>query len=537
MTTDPANAAAEAPPTEATTSGRGGLFVLVAKVYFIVTGFVQQALLPAAIGLAGYGALSRVLAVANVFNNVVVSSATQGVSRAVAGAGPAREQAFRAALRAQALLAAVAVALYLAATPLVVRMQRAEAIAVPLLIMGGVLALYGVYAPLVGYLNGRRQFGRQAALDITAATLRTVLLVGVGATLARRGGDLAGVTGAALGAVVAAAGVLALALRWTGLGAPAAGSDPRVPRFRSYVAGLVPVMLAQLFTNALMQADLLVVGRYTTISAFQSGLRDDPLHDANEWVAVYRACQLFAFLPYQMLFAVTQVLFPMLARAKAEDGEARVRELVRSGTRIGTILAGMLVAVIVTLAHPLLRSVYGVEVAARGATTLPILAIGQGAFALLGLAMTILISLGRERRAMTLTLVALASVLAIGLSTVPRAAFGEAQLLASATATTAGMLVALAAGALSARRATGAFIPGRTALRVGAAIAAASTVAFVARPVVAERASKITALVATSLFAVVVVVVYVVVLALTREIGAAELAQVRAVVARRQRQS
>src|ERR1700754_2820236 len=89
-------------------AGRGGLAVLAAKVFFILTGLVQQALLPRAIGRADYGALARVFAVSNVFNNVIVSSSTQGVSRTVAAAGAYERQALRAALRAHVAIAFVA---------------------------------------------------------------------------------------------------------------------------------------------------------------------------------------------------------------------------------------------------------------------------------------------------------------------------------------------------------------------------------------------------------------------------------------------
>src|SRR4051794_2073100 len=81
-------------------AGRGGLFVLAAKVFFILTGLLQQALLPRAVGRADYGALARVFAVSNVFNNVVVGSSTQGVSRVVAAAGSHDREALRAVLRA-----------------------------------------------------------------------------------------------------------------------------------------------------------------------------------------------------------------------------------------------------------------------------------------------------------------------------------------------------------------------------------------------------------------------------------------------------
>jgi len=68
-------------------AGRGGLAMLAANVYFILLGFVQQALLPRAIGRADYGALARVSAVSNVFNNVIVTASIQGVSRVTAAAG------------------------------------------------------------------------------------------------------------------------------------------------------------------------------------------------------------------------------------------------------------------------------------------------------------------------------------------------------------------------------------------------------------------------------------------------------------------
>jgi len=52
-------------------AGRGGIAVLGAKVFFVVSGFAQQTLLPRAIGLAGYGALALVSVPINILNSVV----------------------------------------------------------------------------------------------------------------------------------------------------------------------------------------------------------------------------------------------------------------------------------------------------------------------------------------------------------------------------------------------------------------------------------------------------------------------------------
>src|SRR3954470_22363604 len=121
--TEPSKEAPDA--THAQKAGRGGLAVLAAKVFFIGTGLIQQALLPRAIGLADYGALSRVLAVSNVFNNVVVASSTQGVSRTVAAAGTAEREALRATLRVHAVIALLAGVVLGIASPLVAHFEHA----------------------------------------------------------------------------------------------------------------------------------------------------------------------------------------------------------------------------------------------------------------------------------------------------------------------------------------------------------------------------------------------------------------------------
>lgn len=530
----------EEAPDQARKAGRGGLAVLGAKVFFIATGLLQQALLPRAIGLADYGALSRVLAVSNVFNNVIVASSTQGVSRSVAAAGAAEREALRATLHVHGIIALVAGVALGVASPFVAYFEHAPDVLAPLLVMTGVLVVYGVYAPLVGYLNGRGMFTRQASLDFVAATLRTTALLGFGWLFARNAGWLAaalrtspGVLGATVGTVVAALGVFLLALRWTGTGSTIGGARPAgVPDARAYVALILPVMIGQVFTNGLMQADIILLGRYLSISAAHDAATSvagilpplTPAKAANEWVAVYRACQLFAFLPYQMLFSVTQVLFPMVARANAEHDAERVAQLVRRGCRIGAIVCGMLVVVVLTMPGSLLKFAYGPEVALRGIGTLRILALGHAAFAMLGLATTVLVSLGRERVAMTITAVALALLVGTCLVTIPMAQFGAPQLQATALATTTALVCALVVGVVAVRRIASAFVPWKTALRVGLVVGGA----FALGGVTPTFSKLLTPFVAAG-----VVVGYVVALVVTGELGKEDLALVVSIAARR----
>ncbi|HEY2366060.1 MAG TPA: lipopolysaccharide biosynthesis protein, partial [Polyangiaceae bacterium] len=141
-------------------AGIGGVAVLGAKVFFILSGFVQNALLPRFIGRAGYGALALVLAPANIVNNVVVAGSTQSASRAVAGAPGNEDAAQRAAMRVHVPLALAAGILFAIAAVPISRFEHAPYIAAPLMAMSAVVLFYGLYAPLVGVLNGRGLFVR-----------------------------------------------------------------------------------------------------------------------------------------------------------------------------------------------------------------------------------------------------------------------------------------------------------------------------------------------------------------------------------------
>jgi stage V sporulation protein B len=507
----------------ARTAGRGGVAVLAAKVYFIVAGLLQQVLLPRMITLAGYGALARVLSAGNIVNNVVIATSTQGVSRAVAHAGDEAPAAFRATLRLHAILAVGVASLFALASPAVVWFQRAPHIQVPLLVLSGVVLMYGFYAPLVGYLNGRRLFTAQAALDMAFATMRTVGLLGLGYVFERA--DHAGVTGALVGFVLAATLIVPLALRWTGIGQAApkdATARAVVPETGAYLAALLPLAGAQFFTNLLLQIDLAILGRFLSVGAAGSAAADPRV--ADEWVGVYRACQLFAFLPYQLLAAVTQVLFPMVARAKAAGDLEGVRRYVARGARIAAIAAGLLVSFVLAAPGSLLSFAFTPNVAERGASTLRILAAGQGLFALMNVGTTALASIGMERLAAAVTALASVAMVSACWFAGTQAPFGAPMLEATATATALALGTALATCAFTVKRTAGAFLPVATALRVALALALATALGlFVPRvsflPLVGYELAVATA--------------YVAFLVVTRELGKEDLALVRSVLSGR----
>jgi stage V sporulation protein B len=241
-------------------------------------------------------------------------------------------------------------------------------------------------------------------------------------------------------------------------------------------------------------------------------------------MAVYRASQLFAFLPYQLLFSVTQILFPLVARAHAGGEANEVRAYVARGARIGAIACGLMVAVIAAMPGSLLAFAYPKIVAERGESVLRVLALGQGAFAMLGLASTVLVSIGRERDAAGITLLALAFVGAGCFGYVPGQDFGGPQLVATAAATSAALFVGLGAAAARVKKTAGAFVPLGTAARVAGAVAVA-----VALGTRLPRVGKLV----VPFEAGAIAVVYLVVLAVTREVGGSDAKLVMGLVGRK----
>jgi stage V sporulation protein B len=490
-------------------AGVGGVAVLGAKVFFILSGFLQQALLPRFIGRAGWGALALVMAPANIVNNVVVAGSTQSASRAVAGAPGRENEAQRAAMRVHVPLAITAGVLFAAAAWPIAWFEHDPSLVAPLATMSAVLLFYGLYAPFIGVLNGRGLFVRQATLDMMFATMRTIGLLGVGWLFVRRG--LSGALGSTVGFATAAAVIAMVAGGFvraaTGKAEKPATTGPAPLAGGKYLAVLLPLALAQFFTNALMQVDIILLGRF-----LHGSTRDATA--ADEWVAAYRACQLFAFLPYQLLLSLTQILFPMLARAKAEGSASDVREYVARGSRLGAIAMGAMVAVIAGMPETAIRFAFDPDTAARGASTLRVLAIGQGAFTLLGIGCTVLSSLGRERISAALTATAAACAAAVCALVVPTRAFGEAQLHATAVCLAGVLVAALAACAVLVVRTAGSFVPLRSAARVAVALAVAVALGLRIPP---------TSRVFAPVVGVALAGAYLLVLVVSREVGVADL--------------
>ena len=216
----------------------------------------------------------------------------------------------------------------------------------------------------------------------------------------------------------------------------------------------------------------------------------------------------------------------MLAHAKAEANAETVREYVARGGRLGAIAAGLMVSVIAGMPETAIRFAYDPDTAARGASTLRVLALGQGAFAMLGIGCTVLSSLGRERVSAIITAIAAGAAACAIAIVVPMRAFGMGQLEATSICMAAVLAIALAVCTGIVLRVAGAFVPVASAVRV--LVALGITIAIGARIPPVSRALA-------PLVAIVLALAYVVVLVISREVGSSDLRWIRGALSRARR--
>jgi stage V sporulation protein B len=521
---------ADVAPPAATGAGRGVLYIAFAKFYFMVAGLVVQVRLPSILSHAAWGSYSLVNSLVSPVNNVLVTGTIQSVSKFAAQEPEKARRVQHAGLRMHVRLGLVIAIAFVAAAPLVAWLLHDMSKAAPLMLAGLIVGGNAFYAVFIGTANGLRQFNRQAGLDITFATIRSIGLLG----MAMAGLGVIGVVG---GWVAAVGVILLVAATWIGLpGAPAAAE--RLP-VRPMITFFIGVAIYLALFNVLMFVDTWLLKRLTTeyfaahAGEFSgaidrvlpwaprvAGYHADASVLADVQVGYYAAVQTFARLSYQAIIAATFVVFPLVSRSTFTDDRETTRRYIAVTMRYSLMFAMAIAVVMAANPVDVLGLVYAPDYAELGGPALALLAIGNVAFSVFAIGGTILNGAALTRPAIataafTLALAAVANYIAI-----PLAVDSGRVLEVAAGVTGAAMLIGAVASGVVLHRRLGAFLPIASLVRIAIATAAALAVGRVL-PLHGKLMSLAEA--------AVVGVTFLVVLVVTRELGKRDLEAIKAV--------
>lgn len=449
-------------------AGRGLVFITGAKLWFMVAGYVIQFALPRALGSpARYGIWIVTLSVLSWINNVIVQGTNQAVSKFTAeDDGPRQATVLRTALRLQLLLAAAVGGGLLLFAPLIARKLEDPSLTPYFRLATGVVIAYSFYSLFVGAANGRREFHKQAALDASFSTLRCILVVGAAAITHSAMAAVGGFVGAAWTILIVSIFVV---------GMPPKTDAPFDARPMVRFFGGVAVYL--FIINALMFVDGLLLKKLITGWAQAHGISDTKSY-ADTQVGFYGAVQNVARIPYQLILAVTFIIFPLVSRSTFDQDVDKTRGYVRTTMRYSLVVAAALAAVLAARPEATMRLFYKPEYVV-GAHALSALVLGYVCFSLFNIAGTIINGSGRTLPTTVIGAVTLGATVAaewIGIHVA--LARGSDPLFVAAATTAATMALGVLVAGAYLWRTFGAFLPASTVARVAVAFAAARAVGW-----------------------------------------------------------
>ena len=498
--------------SKSVSAGRGLVFITAAKLWFMVAGYVVVFALPRALGSpARYGIWVVVLSVLSPVNNVLVTATIQGVSKFTAEIEERQGAVLRAALKLQALLGGGVTLVLLVAAPLIAWFLHDATLTPYVRLATGVALAYSFYAVFIGAANGRKEFHKQAGLDMTYSTLRCIFVVAA-----------AWYTRSALmavgGFVSASAVVLVLSVLVVGFGRPATQPFDPKPLVRFFPG----VAFYLLIVNLLMFTDGLLLKRVVTEWAQAGGIGGASAY-ADTQLGFYGAVQNVARIPYQLILAVTLVIFPLISKSTFDNDLEKTRGYIRNTMRYSLVAAGLFAAALSARPEAVMRLFYKPEYAV-GSHALAALVLGYVSFSLFNIAGTIINGSGRTLPTTIIGVLTLAATVAaewIGI----RAALdsGRDPLFFAAVATAATMTLGLLLSAGYLWRTFGAALPLLTLVRVAVAYAAALTTGWAW-----TRAGILPGKVGTLIACAAIGVVYLVVCIVTGELRPSELKRMRA---------
>jgi O-antigen/teichoic acid export membrane protein len=444
-------------------AGKGLVFITGAKLWFMIAGYVIQFALPRALGSpASFGIWVLVLALISPFNNVVVTATIQSVSKFSSESNEKASAVTRAALKMQAILGGSAGILFIVFAPSIAWFLHDAELTPPLRLGAGVVVCYSLYAVFVGAANGARAFHKQAALDITFSTLRAAFVVG--AALLTHSALMS------IGGFVAAAGaILVVAFFVVGLGPQPNESFP-VKRLARFFGGVAVYLL---IVNLLMFIDGLLLKRLVA----ESVTVGDATAIANTQEGFYGAVQAIARIPYQLILAVTFVIFPLVSRSVFEKDAEKTRGYVQACMRYSFVVTAGLAVSLGARPEAVMRLFYKPEYSV-GAHALAALVAGYVCFSLFNIAGTIINGAGKTRPTFVIGALTLIAATAANYFAIQhQLKNGGDVLFGAALATTGAMLFGTLLSGVYLMRNFGAFIAPITVVRVALSTAAALGVA------------------------------------------------------------
>ncbi len=409
------------------TAGKGFLFITGAKVYFLFTSTLVLLTLPRLFGSPALFGLYRVVnGILNVLTMVFVTATIQVASRFTSSTD-SPYGVLRVGFKAAALIAIPVVILLIGLSgSLSTGLLHDSQAQLPLIVASGVVLCYAFYAVVIGVINGMKRFGVQASFDISFATIKTGLILGLVAAGT-------GVVGAFAGFSTAAFLILIAAIFVAGR-LPRTKTMPDSLSLGKYLLFAAPLIAYFFVLNLFLQGDVIAlksIGFLPIQAAFSHASRAMGLFFAHFGLApgrdllaglsaarasaiagIFGAAKNVAMIPYQAVISITFVAFPFVSKASSMGDAHIAGKQASAALRAALLLSGLSVAVLGASPDYLLGLLFGHAYAAAGPFLTPTL-MSVLLFAFMFVTNSLLVGIGRPGLALWAGIAALVVQMAL----------------------------------------------------------------------------------------------------------------------------
>jgi O-antigen/teichoic acid export membrane protein len=417
-------------------AGRGFVLITGAKIVFMVMGTTVTIGMPL-LGMTQdqFGDYNTIIAAVSVLNMVVITGTIQAVGKMVSEKPNAAAHVVRQATLLQMFFGVPIVVAYITAAPWIADALGDPSLTTLLRVSGVITLAYAFYAIFVGYFNGKKAFGLQAALDATFSTTKAGLMLGLVVAGLGVAGAIAGFSAAAVLIVVVSCTLFLAHLRRH----PAPERSPGTARLAGY---LLTVMFYTFCIYGVLRTDLFVLRGVSAVAGSP---------ETGAVVAgIYGGIQYMARLPFQAVIAVTFVVFPLISSATFANDLESTRSYIRATLRYSLILTVLLSALVAGNAAELVTGLYGADYAS-GIGPLRVLTIATVGYALFYIATTMITGAGHPVASAAIAFVTLGITAGANYALVTAGASAgvtsEGIMMRGALATTASMFVGFALSA------------------------------------------------------------------------------------------
>jgi O-antigen/teichoic acid export membrane protein len=360
------------------TVSQGTLYLTIANIIFLISGYIIHIGLGRLFGPDSYGMYAIIISIATIFNLFLVVGLPQAVSKYSAEDRIHAMDILRSGLQISLMMSVIIGVVLLLFASAVAALLHDNSLTPYIQVISLMMITYGPFTIIAGYYNGLQDYKTQSLLNISYYILKLVLIfifVFCGFAL----------WGAVLGFVFSPIIPLILGLLIIGIYPLLSAHNFS---FRKILVFSLPIMILSAITNLILTLDLFFI---------KSLLID------NQIAGYYSAASQIARIPYVLMWGISFAIFPAIAACMNLE---KIQDYLSESLRYSLLVVIPFTVILAVTATPLISLIYSPHYA-PGGSPLEILFFGMGFFGLFFMLVMIISGCNRPYLAMGLSILVL----------------------------------------------------------------------------------------------------------------------------------